>query len=175
MQSFYHESRIQAMTLRDVGIAPYGKCPVVGVGVLDDPAECTDLTTNPRRIRTAPRVGGDDLGAPFRTPAEPSARCGHRALREMPHRRGRRPRRPSRMYRLDHQSPANPHRTPRRGRRPRRPFPERLSNPGVLLAPHCRRGGACPSRKRVRFGKRKTTPLADLTPLAAADDLMVLF
>ena len=56
--------RTPAESRRDVGIAPYGKCLIVGVGVLDDPAECTDLTTNPRRIRTAPRVGGDDLGAP---------------------------------------------------------------------------------------------------------------
>ena len=52
-------------------VAPQRGCGVeqarsdaVGVGVLDDPAERTEWIADPRRIRAALRVGGDDPGAP---------------------------------------------------------------------------------------------------------------
>ena len=86
-------------------VAPQRGCGVeqarsdaVGVGVLDDPAERTEWIADPRRIRAALRVGGDDPGAPLPDACRIPARCGHRALREMPRRRGRRPRRPLRCH-----------------------------------------------------------------------------
>ena len=45
--------------------------PVVGVGVLDDPAECADHHAIPGRIRIAPRVGADAPGVLTRDAGKP--------------------------------------------------------------------------------------------------------